>query len=154
MIENEGTGGTRLYCRWCAVGCCYEHADTRCGGWQAMKPLAAAQFRGYDSNLICSMSHRDHPPPPETNHFTFRLLRFCLTGQSRPFTLILPSLNSSGATASIRSFLTPSPTSANCELHLKSAFLLLVHPSHRFSDVHTRPAFELDEFDRNAENNL
>lgn len=38
IIENEGTGGTRLNCRWCAVGCCYEQVDTRCGGWQAMKP--------------------------------------------------------------------------------------------------------------------
>jgi len=31
--------------------------------------LAAAQFRGCDSDLICSMSHRDHPPPPETTSF-------------------------------------------------------------------------------------
>lgn len=34
--------------------------------------LAAAQFSGYDSNLICSMSHQDRPPP-ETYHSTFRL---------------------------------------------------------------------------------
>ncbi len=34
-----------------------------------------------------------------------------------------------------------------CELPSKSAFLLLVHSSHLFNDVHTRPAFELDEFE-------
>ena len=33
--------------------------------------LAAAQLWGCDSNLICSMSHRDHPPP-ET-HFVLLL---------------------------------------------------------------------------------
>jgi len=38
MIGNEGTEGTRLYCRWCAVGLCYKEADRRCSGWQAMKP--------------------------------------------------------------------------------------------------------------------
>ena len=36
------------------------------------------------------------------------------------------------------SCLTPSPT---------SAIVILVHHSHRFNDVHTRPAFELDEFE-------
>ena len=35
--------------------------------------LAAAQFSGYNNNLICSMSHRDRPPPPETYRSTFRL---------------------------------------------------------------------------------
>ena len=44
MIGNEGTGGTRLYCHWCAVGWYYEHADTRCGGWQAMKPWRRHSF--------------------------------------------------------------------------------------------------------------
>jgi len=32
-----------------------------------------------------------------------------------------------------------------CELPSKSAFLLLVHLSHLLNDVHTRPAFEMDE---------
>ena len=32
-----------------------------------------------------------------------------------------------------------------CELPSKSAFLLLMHHSHFSNDVHTRPAFGLDE---------
>ena len=44
MFENQGTGNTRLYCRRCVVGCCYEHADTRCGGWQVMKPWRRHNF--------------------------------------------------------------------------------------------------------------
>ena len=55
MIGNEGTGGTRLYCRWFAVGWCFEHANGRCRGWQAMKPWRW----GCDSNLIspCVIRH-------------------------------------------------------------------------------------------------
>ena len=53
MIENEGTGGTRLYCRWCAVGWCYEYADTRYGGWQAMKLWRRHSFGAVITIGVC-----------------------------------------------------------------------------------------------------
>lgn len=55
MIGDEGTGGTHLYCRRFAVGWCFEHANGRCRGWQAMKPSRW----GCDGNLIslCVIRH-------------------------------------------------------------------------------------------------
>ena len=50
MIGSKGTGGTRLYCRWCDVGWCYEHADRRGGDWYLTlgnEALAAAEGHSF-----------------------------------------------------------------------------------------------------------
>ena len=60
MIENEGTGGTRLYCRWCAVGLWDAVTNTPTQGvvgWYLRvgnEVLAAAQFSSYNSRVTGS----------------------------------------------------------------------------------------------------
>lgn len=83
MIENEGTGDTRLYYVRCGMLLLsYEHADTRCEGGNLGGGIVSARGLRQLGLVLGIIRHR------------LKQIVLLLDYISRPFTLILRSLNS------------------------------------------------------------